>query len=250
MYYRHQGVISFQPMLAMDLAFIVVYDMTHGSVSCGLSRLLNLQVRSDVEKLEEIKKLPKSPVWDLVEVGERQLRAIWLWCRWEADEYFQQPESKLFLGVPNSATRQNVCKPQHGKFRLDTKKDFHWNNETLGNGVYTSCEISVIRGLKNSAQQRWYGWEMSLRIAGGLDCVSLEVPSNVSVFLWIQICFFFIQKNILNLFFPVLTHLETPLSYRVQIEANNLCNATNGIEMSSHSPLQYCTIPTDIAHTG
>lgn len=115
--------------------------------------------------------LPKLPVQEFVEVGERPMRAIWLWCRWEADEYFQQPESKLFWVVSNSVTRDNVCKPQHGKFRLDTRKDFHWKDETLGNGVCTTCETSLLGGLENSAQQSWYGWYVLVHSRGFGLCI-------------------------------------------------------------------------------
>lgn len=175
-------------------------------MSCRLSRVLSLQVRSDVEKLEEIKRLPKLPHQEFVEVGERQLRAIWLQCRWEVDKYLQQPETKLFLVVPNSVTRNKPQQNTAWEIQIGHKERF-----SPGNGICTPYETSVLGGLEDSAQQSWYSWKTSPCTAQGLDCVPLEVPSSNSVFLWIQICFFFIQKNVLSLHFPVLTSfLKSP----------------------------------------
>lgn len=190
MHHRHQSVSQWDGLGFHGSASLYYSDMTHGSVNYGLSWVLSLQVRNDVEKLGEIKKAAKIAfVQEFLEMGETQLRAIWLQCRWEVDEYFQQPESKLFLVVPNSITRNSGCKPQHGKFRLDTRKDFHWKDETLGNDVWNICSWRLGRFCSTK------GWEMSPCTAGDLDCTSLEVPSNYSVFLCIQICFFFIQKK-------------------------------------------------------
>lgn len=51
-------------------------------------------------------------------------------------------------------------------------------------------------------------------------------------------------NSILNLLFPVFTHLQAALPYRAQIKVDNLRIETNGIEIPSRCPLQYYVIPT------